>query len=359
MIDAANGKRAIRVLVVDDSILARQIIRTVLSADADIEVVGTAASGREAIDLVLQLRPDIVTMDLRMPGLDGLATTAEIMRRRPTPVVVVTASVFRQQQQDVFALFKYGVLDVLEKPGPPSDPASAAAARILVEKVKILCRVKVSYFGPASAPDRSSRRRVAPLPGHRKAIGIGASTGGPRVLLDLLRELPADLQAPVFIAQHMSESFVEGFGAWLSAESGRSILVGRDGSLAQPGQVWLAPGDRNMVIETPGIIRLDDGPAPAGIRPSVDALLVSLAATYRAGAVGVVLTGIGKDGSEGVVAVKRAGGVTLVQDEASCVVYGMPGAALRTGAVDEVVALEKLAGRLAELVGRAPVGSGP
>ncbi|MBI4703078.1 MAG: chemotaxis-specific protein-glutamate methyltransferase CheB [Deltaproteobacteria bacterium] len=351
MTETKGGKRTVRVLVVDDSPLARQIVRAVLSADPDIEVVGMAAGGQEGIDLVLRLRPDIVTMDLRMPGLDGLAATAEIMRRCPTPVLIVTASSFWQRQHEVFASFKYGVLDVLEKPSAPSDAAFSAAGRILVEKVKILSRVKVALLAPAPSWHRPSRRRASPVRGRRRAIGIGASTGGPRVLLDLLRDIPAELAAPVFVAQHMSEGFVEGFAKWLSAEARRSVLVAQDGALPEAGQVWLAPGNKNMVLVPPGVIHLDDGPAPAGIRPSVDALLASLAATYGAGAVGVVLTGIGKDGSQGVLAVKQAGGVTLVQDEASSVVYGMPSAAVQTGAVDEVVPLERLASRLTELVG--------
>jgi two-component system, chemotaxis family, protein-glutamate methylesterase/glutaminase len=351
MVDRGTKRAPVRVVVVDDSALAREVLRELLDGDPEIEVVGVAQDGKEAVTMAEQLRPDLITMDLRMPGTDGLAAAAEIMRRVPTPVLLVTSSDFRRRQHDIFDSFRFGIVDVLEKPELSPDGVHSAAARILLEKVKILSRIRVSSSG------REPRQRPAVEPGaprigaHRsRAIGIGASTGGPRALPEVLGHLPYGLPVPVLVAQHMSGPFVPAFAEWLAAESALPVAVAQDGMIPRPGQVLVAPGGLNMVLDRTGTVRLNSAVAPAGIRPSVDLLLGSLASVYGAGAVGVVLTGIGKDGTEGLRMIKRVGGVTLVQDAASCVVAGMPTSALAEGVVDAVVELHAMGPTLRRLV---------
>lgn len=350
MTDSSAPSRLVRVVVVDDSDLARLVIQELLSQEPDFEVVGTASSGAEGVELVVELEPDIITMDLRMPGMDGLATTAQIMKRRPTPVLIVTSSDFRNREQDVFAAFKHGVVDVLEKPSPGGDPQ---VARSLVEKVRLLSRIQVTRDPLADRPSVAPpRRRARARRGPRvDAIGIAASTGGPRALETVLSALPADLPVPVFVAQHMSAPFMEGFVRWLDDNVDIAVKLGAPGHLAEPGEVLIAPGGANMVLVAPGFVRLRSGSLEEGILPNADVLFSSLAACYGRKTAGVVLTGIGRDGTEGMKSIKAAGGVTLVQDEGSCVVFGMPKAAVGEGVVDEIVALDQLAGRLIELAG--------
>ena len=350
------GRKPVRVVVADDSALARQVLCELFASDPEIEVVGVAQNGMEAVAVVARVRPDIVTMDLRMPGTDGLAATAEIMRCTPTPVLLVTSSDFRLREADIFDSFRFGIVDVLEKPALTEDGTRSDAARILIEKVKLLSRIKVTQTDRkpvARSPQAGTGGRGAQTGGAR-AIGIGASTGGPRALPEVLGRVPPDLAAPVLVAQHMSGPFVPAFAEWLGAESSLPVSVAHDGETPRPGRVLVAPGGLNMVLDDAGVVRLNSDPAPAGIRPSVDLLLASLARVYGARAVGVVMTGIGKDGTEGLRAIQRAGGTTLVQDAASCVVAGMPSAAVAQGVVDAVVELELLGKRLAELVARAP-----
>ncbi|MBW2458677.1 MAG: chemotaxis-specific protein-glutamate methyltransferase CheB [Deltaproteobacteria bacterium] len=346
-VDSDRGK--VRVLVADDSELARVVLRQVLGADPGIEIVGMATSGTEVVDMVEELTPDIVTMDLRMPGLDGLSASAEIMRRCPTPVIIVTSSGIVERKEDIFAAFKYGVVDVIQKPDAAGD---SPAARALIEKVKILSRVRVSgdVWSPGGR-SQSLRPLAKSVWRHTKAIGVGASTGGPRALHRVLSGLPGDLSIPVFVVQHMSEGFVPGFAEWLTADLNLRLRIAQDGDRPRPGHILLAPGGVNMLVDTRGIVRLNKERPTTGIMPSVDVLFLSLARVYRADTLGVVLTGIGKDGAEGMAAIKNAGGATLVQDEESCVVFGMPSAAIAEGAVDEVLSLDLIAGRLLSLTG--------
>jgi len=342
----------VRVLVADDSELARVVLRQVLGSDPGITIVGMATSGHEVIDMVEELEPDIVTMDLRMPGLDGLSASAEIMRRCPTPVIIVTSSGIVERKEDIFAAFKYGVVDVIQKPDAAGD---SPAARALVEKVKILSRVRVS--GDVWTPggrSQSLRPLAKPVWRDTKAIGVGASTGGPRALHRVLSGLPADLPIPVLVVQHMSEGFVPGFADWLRNDLELNLRVAQEGDRPRPGHVLLAPGGANMLVDGRGIVRLNKERPPTGLLPSVDVLFESLARAYGADTLGVVLTGIGRDGAQGMAAIKAAGGVTLAQDEASCVVFGMPSAAIAVGAVDEVLSLDLIAERLLTLTGYKP-----
>jgi len=226
------------------------------------------------------------------------------------------------------------------------------AALLLLDKVKTLSRIRVSSSSREPVPRLPTPPRGVPLVApRRRVIGIGASTGGPRALPEVLRKLPRDLPVPVLIVQHMSKGFVDAFVEWLATETPLPVALGKDGDVPQPGHVLVAPGGVNMVVDAAGRVRLNDDEPSAGIKPSVDLLLSSLARAHGAGAVGVVLTGIGKDGTEGLRAIRKAGGATLVQDYASCVVAGMPSAAVNERVVDEVVPLQTMASALLRVIG--------
>jgi two-component system chemotaxis response regulator CheB len=346
--DRTKARGPVRVLITDDSDLSRLVLRELLSSDPDIEVVATASSGHEAVELNAQLEPDIVTLDLHMPGLDGLATTQRIMQSRPTPVLIVTSSDFWQRKDDVFGAFKYGVVDVIEKPG---SAGSTRAGQVLIEKVKLLSRIRVSgtIWPRLSQPPRPLDTAKAPA-GELQIVAIGASTGGPKAVHQVLEPLPRDFPLPIVVAQHMSASFVDGFAHWLTTNLSLEARVAKPFDRPTPGTVLVAPGGTNMVLDRRGIVRTTDEPAPQSVQPSVDLLFSSVARFYGAGTIGVVLTGIGKDGQQGMTDIRAAGGVTLIQDEESCVVFGMPGAALAAGVVDETVPIESLGHRLLELV---------
>ncbi|MBW2522901.1 MAG: chemotaxis-specific protein-glutamate methyltransferase CheB [Deltaproteobacteria bacterium] len=346
----ADGKRRgpVRVLIADDSDLSRLVLRELLSADPEIEVVGTAASGADAVELTLELRPDIVTMDLHMPDLDGIASTQRIMKERPTPVLIVTSSDFWQRKDDVFGAFKYGVVDVIEK---PSSTENSRQAQVLIEKVKVLSRVRVSgTIWPRLSQAPRPQLTVSPPATDRAILAIGASTGGPKAVHQVLAALPQDFDLPIVVAQHMSASFVDGFAHWLGTNLALKVRVAKPFDRPVPGTVLVAPGGTSMVLDKRGVVRTTDEPAPQSVQPSVDLLFSSVARAHGAGTIAVVLTGIGKDGQQGMADVKEAGGITLIQDEESCVVFGMPGAALAAGVVDEVVPIDRLGERIGELL---------
>lgn len=321
----------VRVLIVDDSPVAREVLKHMLESDAGIRVVGMATSGREAVELTARLKPDLVTMDLVMPGMDGMTATQHIMARHPTPILFLSAFVGRDGLLSRSDAIAAGALDVVEKPMTIPDPEWQRGTGRLVDKVKTLARVRVlthMYGAPLAsraAGDVQKRRATTAV------VAIGASTGGPRVLDALLTALPGTYAPAVVVVQHMAEEFMH---SWLSALARRCALdvkVADDGDRVQPGRILFAPPSQHLVVMSGGRVRLEDG-APH-LCPSVDLTFASTARVYGPRAAGVLLSGMGVDGASGLLAIKRAGGVTLAQDESSCVVFGMPRAAIKLGAV--------------------------
>lgn len=334
------GAPPIRVLVVDDVPLVRRLISAALSADPEIQVVGTAANGLEAVRLALELRPDVVTMDVAMPLMDGYAAVREIMRRSPVPILVVTGLPLYEQGL-VGRMLGLGALEVVVKP-----EGGTAEYAYLRERVKTLARIRVPTRTPR--PRRERPLQTRPSQARPAAIGVVASTGGPAALGRILTGLPADFGIPIVVVQHIACGFVHDLAHWLDQATPLSVRVAAHGDELRPGQVLLAPDERHLELSRHGVVLLD-APPERGIRPSGNRLLRSLAETYRERAVGIVLTGMGFDGAEGLRAVRAAGGLTLVQDRASSVVFGMPRAAIEAHAADEILPLESLALRLREL----------
>ena len=341
------------VLVVDDSTICQELIRQALSRDPDLEVVGMCGNGREAVEHTRRLRPQVITMDVHMPVMDGLKAVEEIMREMPTPILVLTADPRHQAPELTCKALELGALALQIK--PTVDAGSEAWD--LAREVKLLSSIKViRHIRGRLARNASMPLIQAMQPGADRAgpslglIAIGSSTGGPQVVHKLLSELPKDFPVPIALVQHINPSFAESLAAWLNSVSRLHVRLAEDDDELRPGEVLVAPAHHHMLIEAQGRVALRNGPNRDGHQPSVSHLLESAGRAFGRRALGVVLTGMGVDGADGLRALKAAGGRTLIQSQESCVVFGMPGAALATGAVDGVVHGPDLAQALVRLV---------
>jgi two-component system chemotaxis response regulator CheB len=352
----------IRVLVVEDSATMRHHLRESLAADPELVVVGEAHDGAQAVQMCGRLRPDVVTMDMMLPVMSGLQATEQIMAEFPTPILVVS-SADRRELFNGYNALAAGALDVLEK--PRGDDSDAGWGNRLCSAVRLVSRIRVITHPRARldgrgrpVPPASDPPPPAPTPvvtdGHSgpRVVAVGASTGGPGALTALLRALPPGFRPPVLVVQHIaaSEPFAVAFSDWLADQTGHRISYGADGMLLSSltGRVLLAPPDRHLYVQS-GTVRLSDGPPRHSCRPSVDVLFESVAAEYRSAAAGCLLTGMGRDGAEGLLQMRARGAVTFAQDQASCVVWGMPREAVLSGAAAYVLPPASIAARLAEL----------
>jgi two-component system chemotaxis response regulator CheB len=341
----------IRVLVAEDSAVTREYLVMLLEEDPAIEVVGTAKDGVEAVEQAERLKPDVITMDVHMPRMNGYEATRRIMERVPTPIVMVSASSSRDEEFMAFEALQAGALMVMEKPGGPDDPDYAESVRKLTETVKLMAEVKVvRRWRKRERPAQPSPLPARPVRKIR-LIAIGASTGGPQVLAGLLAKLPGDLAAPVLIVQHIASGFTPGLVEWLSQTTSLCLKVAEPGEPVCAGTVYFAPQDAQMGIAKDGRIRLAKEPAEDGFCPSASYLFQSVAQSYGGAAIGVLLTGMGRDGATGLLQLREAGGVTIAQDEETSVIFGMPGEAVRLGAVDHVLSPERMAEMIRNLAG--------
>ncbi len=345
----------IRVLVVEDSATVRNYLVDVLQASSDLQVVAEADDGKQAIELCERLRPDVVTLDMMLPSLTGLAATEYIMAYCPTPIVIVSGSLNRGEVFKTYEALAAGAVDVLEKPS--GDTFDGHWERGFIERVKLVSRVKVITHPRArlrSVTRDSAQLAACPPPEPNRAyrcVVIGVSTGGPQALATLLRQLPANFPLPVLIVMHISPGFGEAFAAWLNDQSPVPVAAAVDGEALPPcgtPRVVLAPPDRHLVVRG-GRLRLTRDAEVHSCRPSVDMLFNSVAQEVGDGAIAVLLTGMGRDGARGLLAVRNAGGVTLAQDEATSVVFGMPREAILIGAAKRVLALDEVAPTLVSL----------
>ncbi len=339
----------IKVLIVDDSLLSRELLANLLRRDPAIQVVGMATNGVEAVNMTRDLKPDLITMDIFMPEMNGFQAIEHIMAYNPTPILVITSSVVKDGIDITFKALELGALDLIEKPAHAYGPEMTQKGKDLVEKVKLLSRIKVIRH------IRGKRRKLAPkpserLPGEQRSIlAVASSTGGPKALHQIFSELPRDFPAGIVVVQHMSEGFVKGMTEWINMESKISVREAKDGERVVPGTALVAPGGRHMTVGQHRFIRLIDDPPLQGHRPSGTVLLESVAQNFGPQAVGLILTGMGSDGARGMKAIKENGGYTIAQDEKTSVVYGMPKAAVDMGAIDEVLPLERIPDELCKL----------
>jgi two-component system chemotaxis response regulator CheB len=333
----------IRVLVVDDSALVRKVLTDHLSQYSDIEVVGSAVDPYNARDLILQLKPDVITLDIEMPRMDGLSFLAKLMKHYPLPVVVVSSLTPKNSETAIRAL-ELGAVEVMCKPG--SALSAGDISRQLAHAIRAASHAKgtlrpMDHLAP---PKRVQPAGSFQLQTTDKVLAIGASTGGTSALEAVLTELPVDTPGAV-VVQHMPEYFTAAFAERLDSICALQVREARDLDQVVRGQVLIAPGGRHMIVQRSGAryqVRLKDGPAVHYQRPAVDVLFHSVAESTGPNAVGVILTGMGADGARGLLAMKQRGALTLAQDESTCVVFGMPGEAIKLGAAGEIVPLPRM-----------------
>jgi two-component system, chemotaxis family, protein-glutamate methylesterase/glutaminase len=345
----------IRVLVADDSATARQLLRAVLEHDGDIEVAAEAYDGAEAVLLVSSIRPDIVVMDVHMPVADGLEATKEIMMRAPTPILIVSAVSQRDVDLSLSAT-QAGALMALPKPENPAAPRFEEAAAELRDMVRAMAQVKVvrHWSARSTATPRLAARR--PGPASAELVVMAASTGGPAALRRILMDLPRTFPVPIMVVQHIARDFTAGFADWLAGSSVLQVKLAEGGEHMRAGVVYIAPDDAHLGVSSDGRVRLANGPPIGGFRPSATHLFESAARVYNSRLVAVILTGMGSDGADGLQQARSTGAYVVAQDEATSVVFGMAHEALRRGAVDVMLPLEEIAGRLVELTTKEPHG---
>ncbi len=350
----------IRVLLVDDSALALHILQRLLAASPDIQVVGTAADGREALELLPVLNPDVICTDLHMPVMNGMALTRAVMAESPRPILVVSLSV-EPNSPNVFRLLEAGAVDVYPKPSDILNADQEKLARELVSKIRIVAGVHVFR---RNEPER--QRKAPPLPPPSvsarpiRLVAIGASTGGPQALRAILSALPADFPAPVVCVQHIGDTFLPEMVKWLAEVCPLPLCEAAGGQLPQAATVYFAPAGAHLVFDEAGRFVSSDAPPSEGHRPSITVTMKAVARRFGADAIGVLLTGMGRDGADGMLEIAAAGGITIAQDEASSVVYGMPREAMALGAVRHQLSLDEIAPILTALAGRrgTPVAKG-
>jgi two-component system chemotaxis response regulator CheB len=347
--------RRVRVMVVEDSPVVQSLLRLIITADPRLEVCAICPSGEAAIEALPQLRPDVISMDIRLPGMDGLETTRLIMSRFPTPIVVIADAVEDRSLQISMNALRSGALSVVEKPAGFGHANHATIADTIRTQLYIMSQVPVIRQRPMTERPPAAARRQAGQRGQPTIAGIVASTGGPAALARVLGGLPADFPIPILVVQHMGAAFMPGFATWLDGIVPMTVRIAAAGQSPMPGHVYVAPGDQHLTIGAEGALRLDREPQVHSQRPSGSVLFQSLARICGPRALGVLLTGMGEDGAEGLLAMRRAGSLTLTEDETTAVVYGMPAAAVRLGASTLALPLDRIGDALRRAV--AEIGS--
>jgi two-component system chemotaxis response regulator CheB len=391
--------RRIRVLIVDDSAFMRKVLQSIITADPQLEVVGEARDGREAVSKAEQLKPDVITMDINMPHVDGLQATEMIMSSNPRPILVVSSE-SREGADVTLKALELGAIDFVAKPSSGIDLDMNSVRDELSRKLKMAAKVRVvrtavrsklqheiASSAPRTEPSAKeaaaaasgnsggalnyrpavrAAEMVVPAPppaknGRYPFIAVASSTGGPATLMKFVPLFAREFPGPVLIAQHMPGNFTSQFSQQLAESSKIRVKEAGHGEAAEPGTVYISPGSHHMRLTSSGRIALDDGPRIAGYRPCADVLMETVAAFAGPMTIGVVLTGMGNDGSRGALAIKSAGGHVIAQDEASSVIFGMPSEAIKTGAVDQVLAIENIYSaiekRVLYIYGAAKVGA--
>ncbi len=339
----ARPEKKISVLVVDDSALMRKMIGEIIEREPSFALCGTARNGREALEQVAALQPDVVTLDIEMPEMDGLQALARIMAERPTAVVMLSAHAKEGAEATLLSL-ELGAVDFVTK---PSGSISLDIDRVrdeLVEKITVAASVDLARLksGARRRPQPAKPKAAGPG-GPFRLVAIGSSTGGTRALSDLLPALPADLPAAYLLVQHMPKGFTRSLAERLNARCQIAVREAEAGDAVKPGLALLAPADYHLELDPSGrLVTLNQDPPRFGVRPSVDVMMQSAAARAAGGLVGVILTGMGHDGAKGMLAIKQRGGATIAEDKSTCVVFGMPRSAIELGAADQVLPLDRI-----------------
>lgn len=348
---------AIRVLVVEDSAVVAEFLTHVLHSEQRIQVVGGAFDGEEAIAMAQAMKPDVITMDIHMPRIDGFEATRRIMETCPAPIVIVSGSLSADEVALNFRAIEAGALAVVARPNGIGHPNHLASAKELVDTVKLMSEVRVVKRWPrhkfALPVQPAAAIETYRTPGRIQAVAIGASTGGPLALQTILSGLPPNFPLPLLIVQHMTPGFAPGFVEWLGNSSRFAVRVAAAGESLLPGRAYVAPDDFHMGVQQDNRIMLANGAKESGVRPSVSFLLRSVGSVFGPNVVGVLLTGMGRDGADELRRLKDGGAITIAQDAKSSVVHGMPGEAIQLGAARHILPPEAIAKTLSTLAMRS------
>lgn len=348
----------IRVLVVDDSAFMRKVIADMISSDKDMEVVGVARNGEEALQMIVNQKPDVVTMDVEMPKMDGLTALKQIMEVSPMPVIMLSSLTTNGAVETLKAL-DYGAFDFITKPTSLIKVSTPEVREELLSKIRIASRTKVNKpmainRQPRPTPVLNKEEQTKPKMQQgktkfKKLIAIGTSTGGPRALQDVIPFIPRDIDAGILIVQHMPPGFTKSLAERLDSMSQINVKEAEDGDVIVAGVAYLAPGDSHIKVSKQSgqyVIKLDNGERVSGHKPSVDAMMYSIASLGEKNVIGVIMTGMGADGADGLSKIKANSGYVIAQDEESCVVFGMPKSTIKLGVVDKVVSLTYIANEI-------------
>ncbi len=360
--DLSAPKGRVRVLVVEDSLVVRTLLTHIIGRDPRLELAGAVESGEAALAALDTVRPDVISMDIRLPGIDGLETTRRIMADRPTPIVVIADSVEDSSLKISMNALRAGALSVVEKPVATTNDGYDAVAGQICTQLRIMAAVPVIRRRPIGAEWAARKTAPAaeppplfePVSATPSVLAIAASTGGPPALAKVIGGLAADFPLPVLLVQHMGAAFMEGFASWLDGVVALPVGLARDGEMMAPGRVYVAPGDRHLELGSGGVLRVSDAAPVGGQRPAATVLFASVARQAGPQGIGVLLTGMGEDGATGLLDMRRAGAATVAEHESSAVVYGMPAAAVRLSAASRVLPLDQVAPHLLRLAQGRP-----
>ncbi len=344
----------IKVLIVEDSPVMQELLAYTINSDPDFSIVGIAADGEEAIEMVIKKCPDVIAMDCYMPKLDGHQATRKIMEIKPTPIVIVTGSLIAKDVAITFSLIEAGALAIVKKPHSVNHPEYKNDARTLIHMLKLMSEVKVvrrsSRISYKKEINKPITKKTTIAVSEIKIVAIGASTGGPLILQKIILGLPRKLPVPVLIVQHISPGFVNGFMEWLANTTNFPLHIASQGEFPLPGHIYIAPDGSHMGVENGPRIVLSNHAAENGLRPSVAFLFRTVANIYGSGAVGIMLTGMGRDGAEELKLMKDNGAITIAQNEESSVVFGMPGEAIKLNAATLILSSEEISTTLDTLI---------
>jgi two-component system chemotaxis response regulator CheB len=358
-----NNRETVKVLIVDDSPVARMTLNEIFAGDPRFWVVGAVSNGGEALRFLESPenpRPDVVTMDVIMPEMDGFETTRKIMETAPVPIVIITSSYRPDEVKKTFQSMEAGAVTILQKPGSITGREFPGDSGKIREIVKLMAGVKVVRRWPHKEaaekrkPSFTSSVGTSSIPTGIRVVAVGASTGGPRAVCEILSMLPRELPVPIVMVQHIGGNFMEGMIAWLEKTTGFPVHFANGGQEIQPGHVYLAPDDFHMGVDENHVIQLSRSEPEEGLRPSASFLFRSVARSFGENAVGVLLTGMGRDGAEGLKMMRDAGAPTIVQDESTSVVFGMPAEAIKLGGAQHILPLEDIPAKIQLILGIEP-----